>query len=73
MTSTLVGAFPVDQANFGGNLPAADKLLELGAKFGDSALEKSLDYRTKEYLVKKLLDRGATRMRSMRAKATYFN
>src|SRR6266487_2598820 len=28
-------------------------------EFGDAALEEAMDYQTKEYLVKKLLDRGA--------------
>ncbi|KAG8823600.1 hypothetical protein FRC19_003481 [Serendipita sp. 401] len=51
--------YPIDQAIFGGNLKAADKLLELGGKFGDGALNEALDYHTKEYLVKTLLDRGA--------------
>ncbi|KAG8820239.1 hypothetical protein FRC17_010213 [Serendipita sp. 399] len=51
--------YPVDQAIFAGNLKAADRLLELGGKFGEDALEEALDHSTKEYLVKILLDRGA--------------
>jgi ankyrin repeat protein len=51
--------FPVDQAILGGNLAAADKLLEIGVGFGHDALEKALGYYTKEYLAKNLLDRGA--------------
>jgi ankyrin repeat protein len=51
--------YPVDVAIFGGNLKAADKLLELGAKFSDKALEEALDYDKKEYLAKILIDRGA--------------
>jgi len=51
--------FPVDQAIFGGNLAAADKLLDLGAQFGDDALLEALDYHSKECLAKRLLDLGA--------------
>ena len=51
--------FPIDQAIFGGNLKAAEKLIELGAQFGDEALEAALGYDTKEYLAKMLIDRGA--------------
>ena len=51
--------YPVDQAIFGGNLEAADKLLELGAKFSGDALVQAVDWETKEYLAKELLKRGA--------------
>jgi ankyrin repeat protein len=51
--------YPIDQALFGGNQKAAERLIELGAQFGDEALERALDYSSKEYLGKMLLDRGA--------------
>jgi ankyrin repeat protein len=51
--------YPIDVAIFSGNLAAADRLLEMGAKFGDLALEQSLDHRKKEYLLKRLLEREA--------------
>ena len=51
--------YPIDQAIFGGNLKAADKLLELHAKFSGEALAEAVDYETKEYLVSELLKRGA--------------
>ncbi|KAG8830164.1 hypothetical protein FRC17_005292 [Serendipita sp. 399] len=51
--------YPVVHAIFAGNLKAADRLLELGSKFGEDALEEALKYSTREYLVKILLDRGA--------------
>jgi ankyrin repeat protein len=51
--------FPVDLAILSGNVGGAERLLELGAKFGDFALEKALDHPGKHYLVKVLLDRGA--------------
>ncbi|KIX02725.1 uncharacterized protein Z518_08667 [Rhinocladiella mackenziei CBS 650.93] len=51
--------YPVDLALFSGNIAAAERLLDLGAQFGDRSLEEALDSRRKEYLVKILLDRGA--------------
>lgn len=51
--------YPVDLGIFSGNLAAADRLLELGAQFGPGALHEALDFSTKEYLAKILLDRGA--------------
>jgi len=39
--------FPVDQAIFGSNLAAANKLLDLGAQFGDDALLEALGYHSK--------------------------
>ena len=51
--------YPVDLAIFSGNLAAADRLLGMGARFGDMALEQSLSHRRKEHLLKVLLDRGA--------------
>jgi ankyrin repeat protein len=51
--------YPVDQAIFGGNMEAADKLLELQAKFSGEALVEAVDYSSKEYLVPELLRRGA--------------
>ena len=51
--------FPVDLAILAGNASAAERLIGLGAKFGDSALEEALGYSSKEYLAKILLDRGA--------------
>ena len=51
--------YPVDQAIFGGNLEAADKLLEVEAKFSGQALVEAVDYKSKEYLVPDLLKRGA--------------
>ena len=36
--------YPIDQAIFGGNLKAADKLLELQAKFSGEALAEAVDY-----------------------------
>ncbi|KAF2809376.1 uncharacterized protein BDZ99DRAFT_531589, partial [Mytilinidion resinicola] len=53
------GKFPVDLAIFSGNVNAAERLIELGAKFGESALEEALNSSRKEYLAKILLDRGA--------------
>ena len=38
--------FHVDLAIFSGNVSAAERLIVLGAKFGDSALEEALDYST---------------------------
>jgi ankyrin repeat protein len=51
--------YPIDQAIFGGNLRAAERLIELGTTFSDEALAEALDWHTKEYLVKILLERGA--------------
>ena len=51
--------YPIDQALFGGNLKAAEKLIELEAQFGNEALEEALEYDGKEYLAKMLIDRGA--------------
>jgi ankyrin repeat protein len=51
--------YPLDQAIFGGNMKAAERLIELNAKFGDEALEEALDWGSKEYLAKMLLNRGA--------------
>lgn len=51
--------YPVDQAIFGGNLDAADGLLEMGAMFSEMALANALDHSEKEYLVERLLKRGA--------------
>ena len=51
--------FPVDLAIYSGNVYAAEKLLGLEAKFGASALENALDSGRKEYLVQKLLEKGA--------------
>ncbi|KAH8672104.1 ankyrin repeat-containing domain protein [Tricladium varicosporioides] len=51
--------YPVDQAIFSGNLVAAEKLIKSNAKFGDEALEQAVDYHSKEYLAKLLLDGGA--------------
>ncbi|KAG8818105.1 hypothetical protein FRC17_010972 [Serendipita sp. 399] len=51
--------YPVDHAISVGNLKAADRLLELGGKFGEGALENALESPSREYLVKILLDRGA--------------
>jgi hypothetical protein len=51
--------YPVHQAILGGNLEAADKLLEMSAHFSDEALSEALDYSKRKYLVKELLERGA--------------
>jgi ankyrin repeat protein len=51
--------YPVDIGIWGGNVAAAERLLELGAKFSDTALKDALENTSKEYLVKRLLDRGA--------------
>ncbi|KAH7420282.1 ankyrin repeat-containing domain protein [Cadophora sp. MPI-SDFR-AT-0126] len=51
--------YPLDQAIFSGNMKAAERLIEMNAKFGDEALEKALYSTSKEYLAKMLLGRGA--------------
>jgi ankyrin repeat protein len=51
--------YPVDLAIYSGNIAAAERLLNMGAQFGDTALEEALDHHSKEHLAKILLDRGA--------------
>lgn len=50
---------PVDQAIFGGNIVAAERLLQLSAEFTTDALKEALYYHKKEHLVPLLLERGA--------------
>ena len=40
-------------------MDAAEKLLEMGAEFGNQAIADALDFESKEYLVQRLLKRGA--------------
>lgn len=51
--------YPVDLAIYSGNVKAAERLLDLGAQFGDISLYEALDHNNKEHLAKILLDRGA--------------